>query len=117
MKILAIYPYVPWPLNRGAYHRAYHLLKGLAAEHQVDLLALSEKGEGTEHAAVFTEFCRDVHVISFEHPAWQSLFPKRLLNPLPPTVAHWTIPGLPARIEALLSRGNYDAVHLLDLVL
>jgi glycosyltransferase involved in cell wall biosynthesis len=117
MKILAIYPYVPWPLNRGAYHRAYHLLKGAAAEHRVDLLALSEKGEGADHAAVFREFCGEVHVISFEHPAWQSLFPKRLLNPLPATVAHWTIPGVVAKIEALLSRGDYDAVHVLDLVL
>ena len=35
MKILVIYPYVPYPLDRGAHHRAFHLLKGLCEENEV----------------------------------------------------------------------------------
>src|SRR3954466_8889869 len=101
MKILALYPYVPWPLNRGAYHRAYHLLKGLARDHQVDLLILSEDGEGMEHRQVFGEFCGTVRVCSLRHPALQSLFPRRLLNPLPATVAHWTVGGVGAEIQKI----------------
>jgi glycosyltransferase involved in cell wall biosynthesis len=116
MRILAVYPYVPWPLNRGAYHRAFHLLKGLAKDHQVDLLALAENGEGAEHAAQFA-FCEEVRVIPFEHPPWQRFFPGRLSNPLPSTIAHWTVPSVAEEIRRLLSSGNYDAVHVLDLVL
>src|SRR5688572_1212979 len=116
MKILAVYPYLPWPLNRGAYHRAFHLLRGLSEDHDVDLLALTERGEGAEHKHIFEEFCGRVELVSFEHPAWDKLFPKRLLNPLPSTIAHWSMPEVPAAITRLLQKNSYDAVHVLDLV-
>ncbi|MGZ8937602.1 MAG: glycosyltransferase family 4 protein [Limisphaerales bacterium] len=117
MKILAVYPYVPWPLNRGAYHRAFHLLKGLAVEHSVDLLALAENGEGADAQHVFTEFCDRVDVLPFKHPEWERLFPKRLLNPVPSNVAHWSIPAVQAKVSEILARDRDDAVHVLDLVL
>lgn len=117
MKILAVYPYLPWPLNRGAYHRAYHLLKGLAIDHDIHLLALAENGEGTQFRNVFEEFCEAVHVLSFRHPAWEKLFPKRLLNPMPSTIAHWDIPGVSTEIARIMRGENFDAVHILDLVL
>jgi glycosyltransferase involved in cell wall biosynthesis len=117
MKILAVYPYVPYPLNRGAYHRAFHLLKGLAGEHQVDLLALSEKDEGREFKGIFEEFCNEVNVVPFEHPEWERLFPKRLLNRLPSTIAHWNIPAAGQAIAEMLRKNSYDAVHLLDMVM
>ena len=117
MKILAFYPYVPWPLDRGAYHRAYHLLRGLSARHSVDLLALAENSAGAEFTSVFSEFCDRVHILPFLHPKWQRLFPKRALNPLPSTVAHWTVPAIRERLSRILSEQNYDAVHVLDLVL
>lgn len=117
MKILAFYPYLPWPLNRGAYQRAYHLLKGLSVEHSVDLLALTENSEGADFAHIFNAFCDRVHVVPFQHPDWQRLFPHRLLNPLPSTVAHWTIPAAESELRRFLASEKYDAVHVLDLVL
>jgi glycosyltransferase involved in cell wall biosynthesis len=56
-------------------------------------------------------------LLPFAHPDWERLFPKRLLNPIPSTIAHWTIPALRQKISEALTRGNYDAVHVLDLVL
>jgi polysaccharide biosynthesis protein PslH len=117
MRILAFYPYVPWPLDRGAYHRAYHLLKALSADYTVDLLALAENSKGAQFAPVFSEFCDRVHIMPFKHPQWQRLFPKRLLNPLPSTIAHWTIPSVRKLLSRILSEQSYDAVHVLDLVL
>src|SRR5688572_7218678 len=112
MRILAFYPYVPWPLDRGAYQRAYHLLKGLAEQHQVDLLALAENGEGLAHRDQFA-FCQRVEFIAFQHAPWQKFFPKRLLNPLPSTIAHWRIPAVANALHDLLAN-EYDAVHILD---
>jgi glycosyltransferase involved in cell wall biosynthesis len=117
MKILAVYPYVPYPLDRGAYHRAFHLLKGLCAEHDVDLIALAENGAGKEHASVFAEFCRSVHVIPFTHPQWQKLVPTRLANPLPSTIEHWNIPALDRAIADALAENSYDAAHVFDIVM
>jgi polysaccharide biosynthesis protein PslH len=117
MKLLAVYPYVPYPLNRGAYHRAFQLLKALAQEHEVTLLALAENGEGAEHRQVFEQFCRRAQVIPFQHPPWPKLFPGRLLNRLPTTTAHWTLPVLRHSIEATLAREQFDAAHICDIVL
>jgi sugar transferase (PEP-CTERM/EpsH1 system associated) len=117
MKILVIYPYVPYPLDRGAHHRAFHLLKGLAEEHEIDLIALAENGVGQEHARIFEAFCRKVEVIPFQHPKWQRLIPNRLLNPLPSTIEHWNIPRLRTVIKSALDREKYDLVHVLDIVM
>ena len=117
MKILAVYPYVPYPLDRGAHHRAFHLLKGLCRDHDVDLIALAENGAGQEHANVFAGFCRSVRVVPFQHPEWQKLIPDRVRNPLPSTIEHWNIPALDQAIEEALAKENYDATHVFDIVM
>jgi polysaccharide biosynthesis protein PslH len=117
MKLLVIYPEVPWPLNRGVYQRTFHLLRELGRVHDVDLLALAENGQGTEHRAMFEDFCRRVEILPFHHPAWQKFFPERLLNPLPANIAHWTVPAIGEAIDRLLAENRYDAVHLGDIVL
>jgi sugar transferase (PEP-CTERM/EpsH1 system associated) len=117
MRILAFYPYLPYPLNRGAYHRAFHLLRGLAKENEVDLLALSENNEGSEYKSVFSEFCNQVTIVPFQHPEWEKLFPGRLFNSYPASVAHWTSKAIGESVGATLQQNQYDAVHVLDLVL
>jgi glycosyltransferase involved in cell wall biosynthesis len=117
MKILVFYPYIPWPLDRGTFQRTFHLLRELARDNEVDLFALAENSEGTEHREIFRQFCRRVEFFPFKHPAWQKLFPDRLLNPLPTHVAHWTIPGVAEKLDALLAAEKYDAVHLCDIIL
>ena len=73
MKILVFYPYLPYPLDRGTYQRTFHLLRELAGQHEVDLLAMAAAGEGLEHKNVFEEFCGRVEVVPFVHPPWQKL--------------------------------------------
>lgn len=117
MKILVFYPYIPFPVDRGTYQRTFHLLRALARDHEVDLLALSEKGENSSHRAVFQEFCREVEFVKFEHPQWERLFPNRLLNPTPSNVAHWTLPHVRDALARRLAQNDYDLVHVCDIVL
>ncbi len=118
MKLLVIYPYAPWPLDRGTFQRTFHLLHALAQRHEVDFVALTEKNEGGEEKrAVFSEFCKDVEFLPFEHPPWQKLFPQRLLNPLPSNVQHWQQPAIAEAINRRLTPGRYDLVHICDIVL
>src|ERR1041385_3659780 len=102
MRILAFYPYVPYPLDRGAHYRGFYLLRELAHAHQVDLLALAEGGAGLEHQHLFSKFCHRVELVPFQHTPWPRLFPNRLLNPLPSTVAHWTVPQAAAALHRLV---------------
>ncbi|MEO6036484.1 MAG: glycosyltransferase [Verrucomicrobiota bacterium] len=117
MKILVFYPYIPWPLDRGTYQRTFNLLRELAKTHQVDLLALAESDAGLEHKALFEKFCRRVEFVPFRHPAWEKLFPTRLVNPLPTSIAHWTMPHVQQALDNMLAGESYDLVHACDIVL
>jgi len=117
MNILVIYPYIPYPLDRGTYQRTFHLLKELAREHTVDLIALSENGERLDQRPVFEEFCRDVKFVPFQHPEWAKLLPDRLLDLTPSTIRHWELPQLAEAIREKLSANAYDLVHVCDIVL
>jgi sugar transferase (PEP-CTERM/EpsH1 system associated) len=117
MRLLVFYPYIPFPVDRGAYQRTFHLLRALARDHDVDLLALSEDGERLDQRPVFQAFCRRVEFVPFAHPAWPKLFPDRLLNPLPTTIRHWRLPHLAGALDRFIAGQRYDAAHVCDIVM
>jgi polysaccharide biosynthesis protein PslH len=117
MNILVFYPYIPYPTDRGTFQRTYNLLRELAREHHVDLLALTEGGERIEHKAVFEQFCNHVEFVEFEHPAWPRLFPTRLLSSIPTSVQHWRLPHVAEALDKMLSKRQYDCAYVCDIVL
>jgi len=118
VRILAIYPYVPFPVNRGTYHRVFNLARELGTRHELDLFCLDEKGaaHAAGHEAEFG-FCRRIHFHPFSHPAWPRLFPQRLFEPLPTTVTHWRQPDIQPTLDAFAADHDYDLIHFCDLVL
>jgi polysaccharide biosynthesis protein PslH len=117
MNLLVVYPYIPYPLDRGTYQRTFHLLRELAREHTVDLIALSENGERLDQRHVFEAFCREVHFVPFKHPAWPKLLPDRLFQLTPSTIRHWQLPQLAEALRTQIARNKYDLVHVCDIVL
>lgn len=117
MRILVVYPYIPFPLDRGTYQRTFHLLRALAKDHEVDLLALSEGGERCEQKPLFESFCRRTEFVPFVHPSWPRLFPNRLLNPLPTTIRHWRLPHVAQAIQRFTQGQQYHLAHAYDIVM
>lgn len=117
MNILVIYPYIPYPIDRGTFQRTFHLLRELSREHAVDLIALSENGERIEERHVFEEFCRDVRFVPFQHPAWPKLIPNRLFSRTPSSIHHWHLSHIAEAIRDQLKHHQYDLVHVCDIVL
>ena len=117
MRILVVYPYIPFPVDRGTYQRTFHLLRALARNHEVDLLALSENGERVEQRPVFAGFCRRVEFVRFTHPRWPRFFPGRLLNPMPTSVRHWQLPHIAEAIQHFAGDQPYDLAHVCDIVM
>lgn len=117
MRILVFYPYIPFPVDRGTYQRTFHLLREMARRHEVDLLAMSEKGERLEQRPVFDGFCRRVEFVSFEHPPWPSLFPGRILHPIPTTIRHWRLSQVGAALDRFAAGQSYAVAHICDIVL
>ncbi len=62
MKVLAILPRFPYPIDKGDKLRAYHQLKELSRKHQVFLFALSEERVTADQKAHLAEFCSTVQV-------------------------------------------------------
>ena len=75
MRLLLAYPYVPYPLNRGTYHRVFNLARELGRHHDVDLFCLAGP-EADEHLPVFREFCGRVRFHPFQNAPWPKLFPR-----------------------------------------
>ena len=67
MKILAVLPRFPYPLEKGDKLRAYHQLRCLAANNEVYLFCLSHKDVLPEHIDLLKAFCREVEVVRLHH--------------------------------------------------
>jgi glycosyltransferase involved in cell wall biosynthesis len=119
VRLLIFYPYVPFPVNRGTYHRVFNLARELGQRHEVDLFCLDEDGaaHAAGHEREFQGFCRRVLFHPFRHPPWPRLFPNRLLEPLPTTLTHWRQPDVGPALAGFARGHDYDLVHFCDLVL
>jgi glycosyltransferase involved in cell wall biosynthesis len=116
MRLLLVYPYVPYPLNRGTYHRVFNLARELARHHEVDLFCLAE-ADAREHLPVFSEFCGRVQFHPFANAPWPRLFPQRLLNPAPTSVTHWTQADVFPALRQFAAARPYEMIHFCDLVM
>jgi polysaccharide biosynthesis protein PslH len=116
VRILIVTPYVPYPLNRGTFHRVFNLARELGNRHEVDLFCLDDAQSG-ELRSMFTCFAKRVHFQPFAHPPWPNLFPERLFCAVPATVSHWRDPAAAAALLAFASKEIYDLVHFCDLVM
>lgn len=60
--ILYLVHRLPYPPNKGDKVRSYHLLKHLAAQHQVFLGTFVDDPADMEHVETVRSFCRELHV-------------------------------------------------------
>jgi glycosyltransferase involved in cell wall biosynthesis len=116
MRILIVYPYVPWPLNRGTFHRLFNLARELSRRGRVDLFCLAGPAE-EQHLPVFREFCQRVQFHAFQNPPWPKFFPKRILDSTPSSVAHWRRSDVQPALERFVAGEKYELIHFCDLVM
>jgi glycosyltransferase involved in cell wall biosynthesis len=63
MRILFLSPWCPYPSDNGSKQRIYHLLRGLGARHELDLVAFNPDGNPAEAMAELSRFCREVRLL------------------------------------------------------
>jgi len=94
-RVTVLSPYFPYPLSHGGAVRIFHLLREMAAEFDVVLLAFSEGG--AEELAPVLELCARAVLVDkprYREPRWSTL--------LPPEVHEYRSPamrGVLARIR------------------
>ena len=126
-RILFLAKLFPWPLNFGARQRVFHLARGMAAAHDITVVALddapsAEAIDTFRHAAG----CADVSVVAratsdatelASRNVLQRLVSKlasldeRLRSPLPRFVTDVWSPALLSELAALRNREQFDMVY------
>jgi len=74
-RVAVLSPYFPYPLSHGGAVRIYHLLREIAREFDVELLAFTD---GEPDAAPILELCARVALVAkprYRGPRWSTLLP------------------------------------------
>jgi glycosyltransferase involved in cell wall biosynthesis len=111
MKILFLSRWFPYPINNGSKLRIYHLLRGLAQQHDVTLLSFADQPHVNPDSPEIRALCSDVHVIP-----WREFDPHSLrahfgfLSLMPRSVVDTFSVEMAQKIEKLLRKRTYDLV-------
>ena len=110
MKLLMVSPHLPHP-SWGAGIRSYYLLKALARENTVSLLALTGSGEVETHCAALAEMTHALRVVP--RPPARRKRSQQLMSILRGgsyLLDSYSLREVQQELDAILARDHYDAV-------
>ena len=115
MKILWLNAGLLLPLDKGGKLRTWHLMRHLAARHDITYLSFSEPSQRDEHRIGMGEVCRRLETIPRSDPAkgtfrFYADAARYVVDPIPYAVAKYGSPAYAARVVELLGTGTFDAV-------
>jgi sugar transferase (PEP-CTERM/EpsH1 system associated) len=115
LKILWLNAGLLLPLDKGGKLRTWHLMRHLAARHDITYLSFSEPSQREEHRSGMREVCRRLETIPRSDPAKGTLpfyadAARYIVDPIPYAVAKYRSPAYAARVRELLDTGTFDAV-------
>jgi polysaccharide biosynthesis protein PslH len=114
MKILLLTPQLPYPPQQGTSLRNYHIVRGLAAQHDVWLLSFLADNQTADPQAIapLLALCR--HVKTVPAPArssWRRLW-QLVAAPLPDMAHRLHSPIFDIGLRRLLSAERFDVVQV-----
>ena len=119
-RLLFLTSRLPYPPREGHQLRSWHLLRALAAQHEVTLLSFARRDDAPAecaplHAAVAA---LETFAIPAEHSrrALAGAAARSLAGTEPFTACKYTAPALRARVAALLDRADLVHVDMLPLL-
>ncbi|MBP7569014.1 MAG: glycosyltransferase [Acidobacteria bacterium] len=115
MRVLWLNAGLLLPLDKGGKLRTWHLMRHLAARHEVTYLSFAEPGASSADLAGMREVCSRLETVprrevSKGSAAFYLRASRFLLDPAPYAVAAYRSAQYRARAAALLADGAYDAV-------
>lgn len=114
MKILFLSPTVPYPLTDGGRIRVFNLLKQIAENNDVTLLALETQPTDAESISYIENLDIKVHLVpnasTLPHVSLRTLL-SAFFKRQPITVARYNVPAYREKLRELLSAETFDLVH------
>ncbi len=110
MKILYLVHRLPYPPNKGDKVRSYHLLKHLAARHEVHLGTFVDDPDDEQHLPRVQALCADLHVARLSPRAAKLASLRGLLTGEALSLPYYRDAGLQAWVAETAARVGFDAV-------
>ncbi|RZI84048.1 MAG: TIGR03087 family PEP-CTERM/XrtA system glycosyltransferase [Rubrivivax sp.] len=110
LKILYLVHRLPYPPNKGDKVRSYHLLKHLAARHEVHLGTFIDDPDDEQHLPRVRELCATMHAGSLNPRTAKLLSLRGLLSGEALSLPYYRDAGLQAWVDATADRVGFDAV-------
>ena len=103
------------PLDKGGKLRTWHLMRHLAARHDITYLSFSEPAQREEHRTGMGEVCERLETVPRTDPAKGTLrfyadAARYVVDPMPYAVAKYRSTAYASRVRELLATGRFDAV-------
>jgi sugar transferase (PEP-CTERM/EpsH1 system associated) len=115
VKILWLNAGLLLPLDKGGKLRTWHLMRRLAARHDITYLSFSEPSQPEEHRIGMRDVSRRLETIPRSDPAKGTLrfyadAARYIVDPIPYAVAKYRSPAYAARVAELLGSRAFDVV-------
>jgi polysaccharide biosynthesis protein PslH len=109
-KILMLTPQYPYPPQQGTALRNYNLITGLAARHQVSLLAFGK--QAPSHRTPLDDLCHCVQVVPLPHRSTAQRLKGVLASNLPDMALRLPSPHFRAALAEMLRRVEPDVLQV-----
>ncbi len=110
MKILYLVHRLPYPPNKGDKVRSFHLLKHLAARHDVHLGTFIDDPDDEQHLPHVRGFCAGLHAARLNPRRAKLLSLRGLLSGEALSLPYYRDAGLQAWVDETAARVGFDAV-------
>lgn len=112
-RILLLTQVLPYPLDTGAKVRAYHMLRHLAAQHQVTLVSFVRPDDPASAVEHLRGLCHAVHTVPMRRSAARNVRAavKGLLTGLPMVIARDEMAEMAALLRRLTQEQQFAVVH------
>src|SRR5690606_25263232 len=113
IKILLLTPQLPYPPDQGTSLRNYHILRGLALEHEIDLLSFVEEGQdealAREH---LVELCERIVMIEAPQRSLRQRLVRLVTDGRPDMAHRLQSYDFERALEQMLGDKDYDIVQI-----
>jgi polysaccharide biosynthesis protein PslH len=115
MRLLWLNANLLLPLDKGGRLRTWHLMRHLAARHEITYLCFAQPEEVARHGAAMAEVCAHLETVPRQNaPKGSARFygrvARHLFDPAPYAVAAYRSTPYRDRADALLDAGRFDRV-------
>lgn len=114
MKLLLLTPQLPYPPQQGTSLRNFHILRGLAADHEITLLSFLEPGQTAvpHQIAPLIALCRHIETVPAPARSTGQRLRQLLTTRLPDMAHRLYSPAFADRLRHLLAANQFDVVQI-----